>query len=165
MLYKRSMSLARGAYQPAQQRSPVIEDASRGAGAPIYMKLRRFTFRQQQICYFFPVDHQRGSWVGRSAASGALENLVEHRGQARSRRLYFLIDQLEACHESSNLNMYDDYRWNPGRQRTRRRCRLAGSVVYLDGIFATGLMNRTAEALAMDVTGVKQVIDLAGISK
>jgi osmotically-inducible protein OsmY len=38
-------------------------------------------------------------------------------------------------------------------------------VVYLDGIFATGLMKRTAEALAMDVAGVKQVIDLAGISK
>ena len=38
-------------------------------------------------------------------------------------------------------------------------------VVYLDGIFSTGLMKRTAEALAMDVTGVKQVIDLAGISK
>jgi osmotically-inducible protein OsmY len=38
-------------------------------------------------------------------------------------------------------------------------------VVYLDGIFATGLMKSTAEALAMDVTGVKQVIDLAGISK
>ena len=38
-------------------------------------------------------------------------------------------------------------------------------VVYIDGIFATGLMKRTAEALAMDVTGVKQVIDLAGISK
>jgi len=38
-------------------------------------------------------------------------------------------------------------------------------VVYLDGIFATGLMSSTAEALAMDVTGVKQVIDLAGIAK
>jgi osmotically-inducible protein OsmY len=38
-------------------------------------------------------------------------------------------------------------------------------VVYLDGIFATGLMKRTAEALAMDVSGVKRVIDLAGISK
>jgi osmotically-inducible protein OsmY len=38
-------------------------------------------------------------------------------------------------------------------------------VVYLDGIFSTGLMKRTAETLAMDVTGVKQVIDLAGISK
>ena len=38
-------------------------------------------------------------------------------------------------------------------------------VVYLDGIFATGLMKRTAEALAMDVTGVKQVVDLAGIDK
>ena len=38
-------------------------------------------------------------------------------------------------------------------------------VVYLDGIFATGLMQRSAEALAMDVTGVKQVIDLSGISK
>jgi osmotically-inducible protein OsmY len=38
-------------------------------------------------------------------------------------------------------------------------------VVYLDGIFATDLMKRTAEALAMGVTGVKQVIDLAGISK
>jgi osmotically-inducible protein OsmY len=38
-------------------------------------------------------------------------------------------------------------------------------VVYLDGIFATGLLKRTAEELAMDVTGVKQVIDVAGISK
>jgi osmotically-inducible protein OsmY len=38
-------------------------------------------------------------------------------------------------------------------------------VVYLDGIFATGLMKSSAEELAMDVTGVKQVIDLAGISK
>jgi hypothetical protein len=38
-------------------------------------------------------------------------------------------------------------------------------VVYIDGIFATGLMKTTAEALAMDVMGVKQVIDLAGISK
>jgi osmotically-inducible protein OsmY len=38
-------------------------------------------------------------------------------------------------------------------------------VVYLDGVFATGLMKSTAEELAMDVTGVKQVIDLAGISK
>jgi osmotically-inducible protein OsmY len=38
-------------------------------------------------------------------------------------------------------------------------------VVYLDGMFATGLMKRTAEALAMDVMGVKQVIDLAGIDK
>src|SRR6266436_6431810 len=38
-------------------------------------------------------------------------------------------------------------------------------VVYLDGIFATGLMKSTAQELAMDVTGVKQVIDLAGISK
>jgi len=32
-------------------------------------------------------------------------------------------------------------------------------------IFATGLSKRTAEELAMDVTGVKQVIDVAGISK
>jgi|ERR1700722_14766641 osmotically-inducible protein OsmY len=40
-----------------------------------------------------------------------------------------------------------------------------GGVVYLDGVFATGLMKSTAEELAMDVTGVKQVIDLAGISK
>jgi osmotically-inducible protein OsmY len=38
-------------------------------------------------------------------------------------------------------------------------------VVYIDGIFATGLMKTTAEALAADVTGVKQVIDLASISK
>jgi osmotically-inducible protein OsmY len=38
-------------------------------------------------------------------------------------------------------------------------------VVYLDGMFSTGLMKRTADALAMDVTGVKQVIDLAGIDK
>jgi osmotically-inducible protein OsmY len=38
-------------------------------------------------------------------------------------------------------------------------------VVYIDGIFATGLMKTTAEALAMDVAGVKQVIDLASISK
>jgi osmotically-inducible protein OsmY len=38
-------------------------------------------------------------------------------------------------------------------------------VVYLDGVFATGLTKSTAEELAMDVTGVKQVIDLAGISK
>jgi osmotically-inducible protein OsmY len=38
-------------------------------------------------------------------------------------------------------------------------------VVYLDGIFTTGLMKRTAVALAMDVPGVNQVIDLAGISK
>jgi osmotically-inducible protein OsmY len=38
-------------------------------------------------------------------------------------------------------------------------------VVYLDGTFATGLMKINAEALAMDVTGVKQVIDLAGIAK
>ena len=38
-------------------------------------------------------------------------------------------------------------------------------VVYLDGVFATGLMKSTAEELAMDVTGVKQVIDFAGISK
>jgi osmotically-inducible protein OsmY len=65
---------------------------------------------------------------------------------------------LEACHESSILNMYDDYRLDRGRQ-TRH------GVVYIDGIFATGLMKTTAEALAMDVTGVKQVIDLAGISK
>jgi osmotically-inducible protein OsmY len=38
-------------------------------------------------------------------------------------------------------------------------------VVYLDGIFTTGLMKRTAEAVAMNVTGVKQVVDLAGIDK
>ena len=38
-------------------------------------------------------------------------------------------------------------------------------VVYLDGIFATGLMKSTAQELAMNVTGVKHVIDLAGISK
>jgi osmotically-inducible protein OsmY len=38
-------------------------------------------------------------------------------------------------------------------------------VVYIDGIFATGLMKTTAEALAMDVAGVRQVIDLASISK
>ena len=38
-------------------------------------------------------------------------------------------------------------------------------VVYIDGIFATGLMKKTAEALAMDVTGVKRVVDVAGISK
>ena len=38
-------------------------------------------------------------------------------------------------------------------------------VVYLKGIFSSGLMKSTAEALAMDVTGVKQVVDLAGISK
>jgi osmotically-inducible protein OsmY len=38
-------------------------------------------------------------------------------------------------------------------------------VVYIDGVFATGLMKTTAEALAMDVMGVKQVIDVAGISK
>jgi hypothetical protein len=43
----------------AQQRSPVIEEASGGAGAPIYKELRRFTFTQQQICYFFLVDHQQ----------------------------------------------------------------------------------------------------------
>ena len=34
------------------------------AGAPIYMELRRFTFKQQQICYFFPVDHQHISIGG-----------------------------------------------------------------------------------------------------
>jgi len=81
LFYKRSMSLARGAYQPTQQRSPVIEEASGGAGAPIYMELRRFTFRQQQICYFFPVDHQRGSWGGRSAAS---QGLRRSRGEPRT---------------------------------------------------------------------------------
>jgi hypothetical protein len=82
MFYKRSMSLARGAYQPTQQRSPVIEEVGGGAGALIYMELRRFTFRQQQICYFFPVDHQRGSWGGRRAASRALGDLAENHGQA-----------------------------------------------------------------------------------
>jgi hypothetical protein len=43
----------------AQQRSPVIEEASGGGGAQIYKELRRFTFTQQQICYFFLVDHQQ----------------------------------------------------------------------------------------------------------
>jgi hypothetical protein len=105
------MSLARGAYQPAQQRSAVIEEASGGAGAPIYMELRPFTLRQQRICYVFPVDHQRGPWGGRSAASRGLR---KSRGEPRTSSVRgdftLLIDQLEACHESSNLNMYDDYR-------------------------------------------------------
>jgi osmotically-inducible protein OsmY len=38
-------------------------------------------------------------------------------------------------------------------------------VVYLDGTFTTGLMKRTAVALATDIPGVNKVIDLAGISK
>jgi len=76
------MSLARGAYQPAQQRFPVIEEASGGAGAPIYMELRRFTFRQQQICYFFPVDHQRVLGVVAAQLPGALGDLAENHGQA-----------------------------------------------------------------------------------
>jgi hypothetical protein len=49
MFYMRSMSLARGAYQPTQQRSPVIEEASGGAGAPIYTELQRFTFWLKRI--------------------------------------------------------------------------------------------------------------------
>jgi osmotically-inducible protein OsmY len=38
-------------------------------------------------------------------------------------------------------------------------------VVFIDGIFTTGLMKATAEALAQEVGGVKKVVDLAGISK
>jgi osmotically-inducible protein OsmY len=38
-------------------------------------------------------------------------------------------------------------------------------VVYLEGIFATGEMKTTAEALATEVSGVNKVVDLAGISK
>jgi len=38
-------------------------------------------------------------------------------------------------------------------------------VVFIDGIFTTSLMKATAEGLAQDVSGVKKVIDSAGISK
>jgi len=38
-------------------------------------------------------------------------------------------------------------------------------VVFIDGIFTTGLMKSTAEALAQEVSGVKKVVDSAGISK
>jgi osmotically-inducible protein OsmY len=38
-------------------------------------------------------------------------------------------------------------------------------VVFIDGIFTTGLMKATAEELAQEVSGVKKVVDLAGISK
>ena len=38
-------------------------------------------------------------------------------------------------------------------------------VVFIDGIFTTGLMKANAEALAQEVSGVKKVVDSAGISK
>jgi osmotically-inducible protein OsmY len=38
-------------------------------------------------------------------------------------------------------------------------------AVFIDGLFTTGLMRATAEALAQEVNGVKKVVDSAGISK
>jgi hypothetical protein len=142
--------------------------ASAGAGAPIYMELRRFTFRQQQICYFFSVGHQRiFIWrrvmnlgisictmtIGGIAAGNVLADVTASPAVASS-----VSDKETTSRVGMVLAKHPDF----GVQysvSTRH------NVVHLDGILATGLMKRTAEALAMDITGVKQVIDLAGIAK
>jgi hypothetical protein len=76
------MSLARGAYQLAKQRFPVIEEASEGAGAPIYMELRLFTSGSNRSATFFPSTIKAVLGVVAAQLPGALGDLAENHGQA-----------------------------------------------------------------------------------